>query len=138
MCIRDRIIVEGAVEHTYILDAVAVNDLQSVAYAFDGQCAHRFFSSAYAKGASIEATACGLQLDKRFAPIKETAFFRRYEIREFQYTCYAVVSVLPVGVEITESGNGIPLFLFVPACEPLREHFFSFSSEYTADIRVLM
>ena len=80
-----RIIVEGAVEHTYILDAVAVNDLQSVAYAFDGQCAHRFFSSAYAKGASIEATACGLQLDKRFAPIKETAFFGRNEAGKVQY-----------------------------------------------------
>ena len=79
-----RIIVEGAVEHTYILDTVAVNDLQSVAYAFDGQCAHRFFSSAYAKGASIEAT-CGLQLDKRFAPIKETAFFGRNEAGKVQY-----------------------------------------------------
>ena len=31
-----RIIVEGTVEHTYILDAMTVNDLQSVPYAFDG------------------------------------------------------------------------------------------------------
>lgn len=90
------------------------------------------------KAQVLKQPRVSFQLYEWFAPIKEAAFFGRYEIREFQYTCYAVVSVLPVGVEITESGNGIPLFLFVPACEPLREHFFSFSSEYTADIRVLM
>ena len=57
-----------AVSYTH-LDVYKRQDLQSVAYAFDGQCAHRFFSSAYAKGASIEATACGLQLDKRLSLI---------------------------------------------------------------------
>ena len=132
------IVIESTVEYTHVFNTMLMNDLESFANSFYGKCTYRLFTSADAECTGVETASCRFQLYEWFAPIKEAAFFGRYEIREFQYTCYAVVSVLPVGVEITESGNGIPLFLFVPACEPLREHFFSFSSEYTADIRVLM
>ena len=132
------VIIERTVEYTHIFNTMLMNIIQTFADGFQWDGTDRLFAATDTECAGIEATSCRFQLYERFAPIKEAAFFGRYEIREFQYTCYSVVSVLPVGVEITESGNCIPLFLFVPACEPLWEHLFSFSSEYTADIKVLM
>ena len=106
-----------------------MDESQPFADAFDGKGAYRLFTAADAEGASVETSACGFQLDKGLAPVKEAALFGRDESGEIQYAGYAVVFLFFVGSEVTESGHGVPLFRMVLAGQPLWKGFFTFSSE---------
>ena len=55
---------------------------------------------------------------------------------EVQYVGDAVVDVISVGVEVTESGDVLPFRRIVAVGYPLRKHFFAFSPEHETDKRV--
>ena len=129
--------VEGAVEHTDILDAVAMDGFQTFADGFYGQGADRLLASTYAEGAGVEASSGGLQLHERLAPVEELARFGRCQLVEVQDLGQAIVVILVVGVQPTKSADGSPFFRSVPALEPLGKTLFAFASENTIDKRIL-
>ena len=129
--------VEGAVEHTDILDAVAMDGLQALADGFYGQGADRLLASAYAEGAGVEASSGSLQLHEWLAPVEEFARFGRCQLVEVHDLGQAIVVILTIGVQPTKSADGGPFFRSVPALQPLGKTFFAFASEYTVNERIL-
>ena len=128
--------VEGAVEHTDVLDAMVVNGLQSLADGLDGQGADRFLASAYTECAGVEAASGSLQLYEGLAPREEGAFFGRGQLVELQDSGQSVVVIAVLGVEIAKSGDVAPCLGLVVAGEPMGESFFALATEDTIDKRV--
>ena len=95
-----RVEVEGAVKHTDILDAMLVDSLQSFSDFLHGERADRLLASAHAEGASVEASASGLQLYEGLAPIEETALFGRRQSVELHGSCQAIVLIAVLGIQV--------------------------------------
>ena len=86
--------IKGTVKHTDILDAMAMDDLQSFSDGFDGQGAYRLFASTHTEGASVEASTGGFQLHEGLVPIEEFALLGRSQLVESQHSSQSVVLIL--------------------------------------------
>ena len=91
------VVVECSVQYAYVLDAVCIYVLQTSLHLFDALISHRLLASAYAEGACVEATSCGLQLHKRLVPFEERAFLGIFQCVKICHSGNAVVVVDAIG-----------------------------------------
>ena len=97
------VIIERTVEYTHVFDTMLMNIIQTFANGFQWDGTDRLFAATDTECAGIEATSCRFQLDKGFAPIKETASLRGNQCGKVHDAGNTVVLIFFRFVKITES-----------------------------------
>ena len=126
------VVVEGTVEHADVPYAMLMDRCYPFPDLLDWEGAHRFFPSTDTECTSIEASPRCLKLHERLSPVEERTRLRRSQPVECNDSGQSVVLINTLfPFQVTESGNSFPHLFPVPVFQPEREHFFSFSTEYT-------
>ena len=127
------LVVECTVEHPDVPDTLFVNQSDAGADGLDGQCAHRFLSSAHAERAGIETASGSLQLYERFGPVEERTLFGIDQLVERPDARQPVVVVMAFRIQKAKPRDRIPVVRLLPAGEPLRKSLFPLAPEHTVD-----
>ena len=131
------VIVECSVQNPYVFDSVCRYVLQARLHLFDALISHRLLASAYAEGACVEATSCGLQLHKRLVPFEELAFLGIFQCGKICHPGNAVVVIDAIGRGYPAKAFHIsPSRLIINGFQQLRKRLFAFSFDDGSHERV--